>query len=820
MRYSPRPMALVLLLTGLLHGSWLLVRWGAPAAQPYLAGLLYVPVFLTAALCCALRASEGTGRERLPWLGIGLGLLAFGLGQTLFTYYQLVLHTSPFPSPADAFFLIAPLSIGTALVLLPRAKLSRPAWIRLGLEVGIVMAAAAVFSWRFLLSGLIQSYRSQPLAGTIALAYPASDLVLLCLLLLLISRRQEFSARVTVLIAGALTSYIVADSGFAQLSATQSYVPGNVVDLFWSLGGGLFGLSALASSRQPGRDATDARPSRGPAWTTVGPYLAVALTYGLLLQTYTDGVSLLVGRGVLWGTGVVTLLVMVRQALAYSENSRLNAALQQAAVTLEARVETRTTELHTANARLQQFSEDLESKVRSRTAELERSQARLAHQAQHDSLTGLPNRTLFEDRLGQAVATAARHARVLAVLYIDLDGFKLVNDTLGHAAGDEVLRTVAQRLQNLVRQSDTVARLGGDEFTMLLTELSDLASVSAVAHRVLEAVGWDIVIADQVARVTASVGIAMYPDDALDSSGLKRQADVAMYRAKQGGKNNVCFFAPEMNSVSQVRGDLAARLHGAVQRGEFHLVYQPQFTSGTQRLSAFEALLRWTHGELGPVPPSEFIPIAEETGLIAEIGAWVLDEVCRQQVKWRDGGLPLVPVALNVSPVQFLRPGFVQDLRQTLRRHGLDGRWIELEMTERTMLHDIVSLAQKMAEIRSLGTSVSIDDFGAGRTSLSYLLQLPVNKVKIDRSLIQGLGETQSTLRVVQAIVALAHALNLAVVAEGVETHAQLVSVTDLRCEQVQGFLLGLPEAAGTATERLVGLARADRGRPGETRRS
>lgn len=805
MRYSYRSVALVLLLlAGLLHGSWLLVRWGTPAAQPYLAGLLYVPVFLMAALCCALRAHESAGRERPAWVCIGLGLLSFGLGQALFTYYQLVLHISPFPSLADVFFLLSPPLIGAALVLLPHAALSRPAWTRLGVEIGVVVAAATVFSWRFLLSGLMVSYHSQPLAGTIALAYPASDLVLLCLLLLLISRRQRSSNRVTVLIAGALTSYIVADTGFAQLSATQSYVPGNVIDLFWSLGGALFGVAAVTRSWPQRREVgVDAGPSRVAAWISFGPYLAVTLTYGLLIQTSSNTVSPLVIHGVLWGTAAVTLLVMVRQALAFRENSRLNVALQQAAVTLEARVDARTAELHTANAQLQQFSEELDSKVRSRTAELERSQARLAHQAQHDALTGLPNRILFEDRLRQAVSSAVRHGRVLAVMYIDLDGFKLVNDTLGHAAGDEVLRTVGQRLHDLVRQSDTVARLGGDEFTMLLTELTDPAAFSAVAHRVLKAVGQDIMIGDQVARVTASVGIAMYPADALDSSGLKRQADAAMYRAKQGGKNNVCFFAPEMNSASQVRGDLATRLHGAVQRGEFHLVYQPQFTTGSHHLSSFEALLRWTHGDLGPVLPSEFIPIAEETGLIVEIGAWVLDEVCRQQMKWQESGLQLVPVALNVSPIQFTRPGFVQDLRQTLRRHGVDGRWLELEMTERTMLHDIVALAQKMAEIRSLGISVSIDDFGAGRTSLSYLLQLPVNKVKIDRSLIQGLGDMQSTLRVVQAIVALAHALNLDVVAEGVETHAQLVSVTDLRCEQVQGFLFGSPESVEVATGRL-----------------
>jgi len=810
--YTRRLPVVILSSFSLVHLSWLLLRWGPAAAQPLLAGLLYVPVFLAAAWCCVLTARRTLARERVAWLCLGAGVLLFGLGQVVFTYFQAILHEAPFPSLADGLFLLFPPLVAAALMVLPHRPLSRSGRMRLGLDVGTMIAAAAVFSWRFLLSRLVQAYAGEPLAGTIALAYPVSDLMLLCTVLLFLSRRQRQQGAAPLLIAAALASFIIADTGFAQLSATNGYAPGNVIDLFWSLGGVFFGLAAL--SRPPAVRSPDTERPEPPGtvqnMTVYGPYLAVLAAY-LLLLTIRDTEVDVVDRGVLYGTALVTLLVMARQMVAFAENTGLHRELQHSARELEHRVERRTAELHAANTQLRQLSGALEEKVRARTAELELSQARLAHQAQHDALTGLPNRLLFDDRLGQAVASAVRHGRLLAVVYIDLDGFKLVNDTLGHDAGDQVLQVTAHRLQELVRQSDTLARLGGDEFTLLLNDLTDLASVETVARRIQQTVRRDIRIGEHVARVTASIGISLYPDDALDAATLKRQADAAMYRVKQNGKDGVHFFAPEMNSASLVRGQLAARLRDSLSRNELQVVYQPQFSTETQELLSFEALLRWSPEGLGPVSPTEFIPVAEESGMIVEIGAWVLGEVCRQQAEWRRRGLNPVVVAVNVSPTQFRHPEFVDDFRRVLNRHGLDGRWIELEMTEQMSLQDIAAAARKMAEIRSMGTGISIDDFGAGRTALSYLLELPATSVKIDRSLVQGLGAPQGSFRVVQAIVALAHALNLTVVAEGVETHAQLMSVTELECERVQGFLLGTPESADLATRRLEQAA----GRPG-----
>ncbi|THF84319.1 EAL domain-containing protein [Deinococcus sp. KSM4-11] len=799
------PLGLLTLL-GLLHASWMLFRWGPADLQPFLAGLLYVPTFLTAAAFSTRTARRVTStREVAAWNCISVGLLAFGVAQVIFTYLQVVRQVAPFPSMADALFLLFPPFVGAALLLFPRPALSRAGWLRLGLDVGIMTAAAGVFSWRFLLADLVMAYRTQPLAGTIALAYPSSDLLLLCLLLLLLARHHQLPRQVTVTMAAALTSFIVADTGFAELTATQAYVPGHPIDLFWGGGALLFGVAAVLRSEH--HQSAHSAPALNWTVLTAGPYLAVAAAALLLLDTVMDGTVDFTGRGVLWSTLLVITLVLVRQAAAFAENAALTRDLHRATQHLELRVAARTAELHTANEQLLAFSLTLEDTVQTRTAELELSRAHLAHLAQHDALTGLPNRVLFGDRLGQAVAAAARYHRRLAVLYLDLDGFKLVNDTLGHEAGDEVLRVTARRLQEATRQSDTVARLGGDEFIVLLTEVSEVAEVATVAQRILAGLSRDIHVEPHAARVTASIGIALYPDTALDAAALHKQADAAMYRAKHGGKNNICYFASEMNSAVQARAEVSSRLRTALTDHELYVVYQPLFSSGTRELASLEALLRWSSPTLGEISPAEFIPIAEDSGQIIELEAWVLNEVCRQQSEWQCQGVAPALVAVNVSPLQFARPGFVDDVRHLLGRYGLDGRWLELELTERIMLQDLTSISQKMRELRALGVGISIDDFGAGNTALSYFFELPVTTVKIDRSLIQGLGQADSTDRVVQAIVALAHSLHLNVVAEGVETWAQLTGVTEMGCERVQGYLLARPERADVVRTRLSGTS-------------
>lgn len=817
----PSNLVLALLVTVLAHLTWLLWPHHAGALDRWLAETFYIPAFLLGAAVCWRTAARLEPRERSAWRAFGTGLAAFGAGQCLWTYFELVGQVAPFPSLADVLFLSLPLAFTVAFRRLPRAPMTRLAVTQLALDVALVTGSAALFSWRFLFTDVLATYAGQPLARWVALAYPALDLMLLALALLLVARQGGDQRRTGTLLALGLAALIVADSGFAYLSLQNAYRAGVGTDFFWTLGAALVALASLAAPAHP---APNPRPDRGSgrsrSWLlALAPYLA--LVAAGLLQLSTFGERGHAARGVLVGGALLTLLVIVRQGLAFTGNERLTHELRRFSGELEARVAARTAELtrqgealDVANAELRALSADLEAKVRARTADLEASHAQLAHQAQHDALTGLPNRVLLEDRLTRAAAHAARQGGTFAVLFVDLDGFKFVNDTLGHRLGDALLVEVARRLTGAVRGCDTVARLSGDEFVMLLGSLEREEDAAPIAGRVLAEFETPFALDEHEVRVTASVGVSLSPRDGLSPAELLQHADVAMYQAKRHGKNAVRFFAPEMNVAARARAELESRLRGALARGEFRLHYQAQFDPGG-RGCGFEALLRWTSPELGPVSPAAFVPVAEDAGLIVPIGTWVLNEACRQNAAWQREGLAPVRVAVNVSPAQFARENFVDLVRDALGQHGLEGRWLEVELTERLVVQDVEATARKMAELRALGVGVSIDDFGAGHSALAYLLRLPVSGLKIDRAFVRDLGCVPGAERVVGATVALAHALGLDVVAEGVETAAQLRSLHALGCERVQGFLLGRPVSAEEAREVLTSgaSALADRAR-------
>ncbi len=423
----------------------------------------------------------------------------------------------------------------------------------------------------------------------------------------------------------------------------------------------------------------------------------------------------------------------------------------------------------------------------------------LAHQALHDTLTGLPNRALFEQRLAQALLDARRHNWILAVLFIDLDRFKQVNDTLGHLAGDQVLEQVSRRLENCLRKSDSLARMGGDEFTLVLTELKDPRDALRVAQKLLDAFLSPFRVQEYEVFLTASIGISLYPRDGRDATTLQRNADTAMYRAKNRGKNNCEFFTQELGTAALERLEIENALRRAMDNGELQLYYQPQAEMSGE-LAGFEALLVWNHPKLGVTPPAQFIPVAEDSGMIVPIGAWVLAEACRQNAAWQDSGRPRMKVAVNVSPMQFARADFVETVSQALAQSGLDPPLLELELTENVVMRDLEESVRQMDRLRALGVSISIDDFGTGYSSLSYLRHLPIDTLKIDQSFLQDLGNESNTIPLVQAIVTLAHGLGLTVVAEGVENRRQLEVLRSVGCDKFQGYLLGEPlpaEAAG-----------------------
>ena len=420
--------------------------------------------------------------------------------------------------------------------------------------------------------------------------------------------------------------------------------------------------------------------------------------------------------------------------------------------------------------------------------ERRRHEQSVEHQATHDVLTGLPNRALFLDRLALAICRAERHCGRLAVMFVDLDKFKNVNDTLGHAAGDELLRTVGSRLAMCVREADTVARLGGDEFVLLLENPVGESTPALVAGRVASRLAEPVMLCGHGHVVTGSVGISIYPDDGFKAEELLRQADIAMYRAKEGGRNGFQFFTTDMQSRLDARMMLEQGLRRALQRDEFVLHFQPQVDLRSGRIVGAEALLRWQSPELGLVLPFQFIPVAEESSLIAQIGHWVLDKACATLRAWLDAGVAVVPVAINVAASQFADRALDQLVQATLARHRIEPRLLELELTESLSMEDPEASVALMHRLKATGIGMSIDDFGTGYSNLGYLKRFPVDKLKIDQSFTRGLTSDPQDRAIVTAVICMAHSLGLRAIAEGVETDGQLRVLAEHGCDEVQGF--------------------------------
>jgi diguanylate cyclase (GGDEF)-like protein/PAS domain S-box-containing protein len=429
----------------------------------------------------------------------------------------------------------------------------------------------------------------------------------------------------------------------------------------------------------------------------------------------------------------------------------------------------------------------------------------ISFQAFHDHLTQLPNRRLFKDRLDLAITQARRHGGLVAVMFVDLDRFKLVNDTYGHAEGDELLKSVAQALRRCVRAGDTLARQGGDEFTILLPDLSHADDVALIAGKIIEEMKSPFHVAGEEFRATASVGIAVFPRDGDSADTLLKNADIAMYKVKASGKNAYQFFTPEMNACYHERISLENDLRLAIQRSEFELHFQPQYSVVRRRIVGMEALVRWNHPEHGLLNPDGFIDLAEETGLIRSITDSVLAQACAQLAEWRAWGYTELRMSVNVSPQEFDRPDLVDRITAQVERYHLPANALEIEITENLLLHDVSSVIDKMRMLRDRGVGISIDDFGTGYSSLNYLRRFPINSIKLDQTFIRDLDETHRSSPIVNAIVGIADGFDLKLLAEGVETDFQRRFLQDLGCDEMQGYLFSRPVPA-----REAGLLLAD----------
>ncbi len=425
--------------------------------------------------------------------------------------------------------------------------------------------------------------------------------------------------------------------------------------------------------------------------------------------------------------------------------------------------------------------------------ELMQAEKAIQQLAYYDLLTGLPNRLLLHDRLGQALTQAKREGHKVGILFLDLDRFKLINDTLGHAAGDRLLKTVAERLNACVRKSDTVARIGGDEFVVILPSVAHTEDPTLIAQKILKTLGQAIELDKQEVFTSTSIGIAMYPGDGHTVENLIKNADMAMYQAKDRGRNNYQFFSTEMNALAKSRLTMETALRQALERNEFKVYYQEQTDLATGAITAMEALLRWDHPELGLLNTSDFLNLAEESGLIIPIGEWVLETACAQAMAWQQAGFAPMRVAVNLSSRQIIHYNLADTVKRILKRQGLDPQWLELELTENIIMAHTKAALEKLRELKELGVQVAIDDFGTGFSSLSYLKQVSLSRLKIDHSFIRDFIHFTGDSRVIKTIIAMAHNFNLKVIAEGVETDEQRDFLLQNGCDEIQGYLLSRP---------------------------
>ncbi len=459
---------------------------------------------------------------------------------------------------------------------------------------------------------------------------------------------------------------------------------------------------------------------------------------------------------------------------------------------LEERVAIRTQELEIANIELASSKEQAEAVAK-----------RMEYHAHHDALTGLPNRILLNDRIHKGLAHARRQQSMLALLFLDLDRFKIINDSLGHAVGDQLLRVISRRLKSCLREGDTIARLGGDEFMVLLPDIKSALDAGKIGNKIIKSLTDSISCNGHELHITTSVGISIYPFDGADADTLVRHADISMYRAKDIGRNRMVYYTAEMNAGSRKKLTLETNLRSALGKKQLHLVYQPKIDITRNQIIGVEALLRWKHPDMGYVSPLEFIPIAEESGLIIPIGEWVLNTAFRQLREWHDAGFDELTMAVNLSSAQLSRPGFEDIMEHALTNSGISADKAELEITENVAMRNIDSAIMTLQKFKDRGMSIAMDDFGTGYSSLGYLRKLPIDTVKIDRSFVSELPDSKDDALIAQTIIAMAHSMNLGLVVEGVDNVRQLNFFKKQGCHIVQGFLFSDPLPAEELLEML-----------------
>jgi diguanylate cyclase len=595
-------------------------------------------------------------------------------------------------------------------------------------------------------------------------------------------------------------------SGFALLMVTRNTLSKRNL----LIGAVLMGLG-ISSMHYTGMAAMDVSPPiRYNLWlvaASIGVAIAASLAALWIAFTLRSNASRLIyaklGSAVIMGMAIVGMHYTGMAAAGFAPDTICTTGTTVDNFWMAATITVVTLLILCETLVLSVFDARMASKTATMAASLQEVNAELQHMVLHDALTKLPNRLLLVDRIQQAVQECKRSKTMCAVLFVDLDRFKTVNDSLGHFVGDELLRAVAERLRSAVRHEDTVSRLGGDEFVILLRHVVHAEDAVLVARKIIEVLGRPIPSHTHDLHITCSIGISLYPHDGESAETLIMSADVAMYHVKKSGRNDFQFFTKEMSTFFPQRLALENELRKALEGGQFVLHYQPKVDVASGKLTGVEALVRWNHPERGLVPPAEFIPLAEETGLIIPLGRWVLREACSQNKIWQSQGLPNLRIAVNISGVQFQQKDLVDSIARALAESALDPHCLELEITESVVMQNASEAIVMLEKLSKMGVDISIDDFGTGYSSLSYLKRFSIHKLKIDQSFIRDISQNQDDAAIVQAIIALAHSLRLRVVAEGVEHEEQLQFLRSLGNDEYQGYFHSKPLTA-TELERYL----------------
>jgi diguanylate cyclase (GGDEF)-like protein len=734
-------------------------------------------VVLDSLACVALfiaarRSYARSTRTALAWGLMALGSLSFAFGDIAWAILELVLKVEPFPSIADAFYIgYYPLVLGGVLLLTAK-PLSTGESVNKAIDIGIVLLAAVVGVWKFLLApSMLSSAGESQLVQFVLLAYPVGDLVLLAALLVVTNNRSsEVHDSSILFLAGSMLFTIVPDVIYAYESLQGTYASGGLLDIGWDVSTLLLGLAGISwiialerrDAASTWRLASKLLDRLTPLWT-FAPYVAMLGAYVLLFGSSSEPLTSELAA-LSWG---VVCLVIAKQAIGMIHNRRLN-------------------------SRLYATNRELEFQL----TERDRVAERLSYDALHDPLTGLANRTLFLERLGHILERSKRKVSASgAVLFIDLDQFKVFNDSLGHLIGDELLVLVARRLEKMLRSGDTVARFGGDEFEVLLDDPIDREIVLAVAGRIRAALLRPFDLKGREIFLSASIGVVLGSAGYERAEEMLRDADIAMYAAKKAGRDRYEIFDVGMRDQAVSRLQLENEMRAGLERREFQVFYQPIVRLETNRLAGFEALVRWQHPGRGLLPPSEFLPVAEESGLIVPIGDWVINEACRQFKTWQEKNpiLEDAGVSVNISSKQFSHPNFADKVVQALQQSGLRASALRLEITETVLINNFGLAKEVFTKLRNLGIESQIDDFGTGYSALGYLQQFPIDALKIDRSFVSEIPHGHKGTELVRAIISMARELGMATIAEGIETTSQLSELKDLSCGYGQGYLLSKP---------------------------